>query len=88
MTVIKTIRSLRSDYNLNKTRADCKLLHTKITLNYIYFQGQLCFISIRSDGRLMMALHNVLLNSSLDENVFKHCRVVSFFALTNIMSDV
>ncbi|CAB1456282.1 unnamed protein product [Pleuronectes platessa] len=25
MTVIKTIRSLRSDYNLNKTRADCYL---------------------------------------------------------------
>jgi len=25
MTVIKTIRSLRSDYNMNKTKADCKI---------------------------------------------------------------
>lgn len=24
MSVVKTIRSLRSDYNLNKTKADCK----------------------------------------------------------------
>lgn len=31
MTVVKTIRSLRADYNLTKTRADCKMKHT----NYI-----------------------------------------------------
>lgn len=24
MTIVKTIRSLRADYNLTKTRADCK----------------------------------------------------------------
>uniref|UniRef100_A0A671YP82 valine--tRNA ligase n=1 Tax=Sparus aurata TaxID=8175 RepID=A0A671YP82_SPAAU len=27
MTVVKTIRSLRADYNLTKTRADCKITH-------------------------------------------------------------
>uniref|UniRef100_A0A7N6A3U3 valine--tRNA ligase n=1 Tax=Anabas testudineus TaxID=64144 RepID=A0A7N6A3U3_ANATE len=30
MTVVKTIRSLRADYNLTKTRADCKLTHKLI----------------------------------------------------------
>uniref|UniRef100_A0A673C5K5 valine--tRNA ligase n=1 Tax=Sphaeramia orbicularis TaxID=375764 RepID=A0A673C5K5_9TELE len=29
MTVVKTIRSLRADYNLTKTRADCKKTHIK-----------------------------------------------------------
>lgn len=28
MTVVRTIRSLRSDYNLNKLRTDCKTTHT------------------------------------------------------------
>lgn len=27
MSVVKTIRSLRADYNLTKTRADCELTH-------------------------------------------------------------
>lgn len=27
MTVVRTIRSLRADYNLTKTRADCEFMH-------------------------------------------------------------
>lgn len=33
MTVVKTIRSLRADYNLTKTRADCKMTHRQIQSN-------------------------------------------------------
>uniref|UniRef100_A0A8C2XH34 valine--tRNA ligase n=1 Tax=Cyclopterus lumpus TaxID=8103 RepID=A0A8C2XH34_CYCLU len=32
MTVIKTIRSLRSDYNMNKTKADCKITDTSLII--------------------------------------------------------
>ncbi len=34
MTVVKTIRSLRADYNLTKTRADCKMTHINYNLSY------------------------------------------------------
>lgn len=33
MTVVKTIRSLRADYNLTKTRADCKMTRRQIQSN-------------------------------------------------------
>uniref|UniRef100_A0A8C4DJQ8 valine--tRNA ligase n=1 Tax=Dicentrarchus labrax TaxID=13489 RepID=A0A8C4DJQ8_DICLA len=32
MSVVKTIRSLRADYNLTKTRADCKMTHNKLNI--------------------------------------------------------
>lgn len=37
MAVVKTIRSLRADYNLTKTRADCKMTQTKFQILLFLF---------------------------------------------------